>query len=262
MKAVNYLLFIGLSVFMLQSCGEDNEQNQEVIEQEIVDPVAISIEAYIDSVENTDYQVMNSLSYGKEDGSSAMAQVFVDDSSRAVKIAERYTTSKSSSYQSNYFYYKKGEKVATKQYFEEGEGEKAHFVELVTYYTNGKPTLAKRRQAEYEDELEYAEFQKAEPKELKEDNVNDIFNQVGPYSTTFQGFIQSQEDGTLYLIVGEDTPTGYTSALMVQQRVPIINRLLSDQLAYVGKELVVEFETLSDGTGYDFQLLTGIGIKE
>lgn len=253
-------LFAG---FMFFACNQENENPiEEPINTVVEDPLSLSLEAYMDSVDNGNYHTLSSLSYNKEDGSAAEAQLLVDDSSRVVLMAERYITPESSSYQSNFIYFKGGQRVATKEYYEIGDMENGSFIERITYYVDGKPKVAKKREAEYEDELMYQEFQTTDAEFLSDDNINQIFNQEGPYATTFQGFIQSNEDGELYLLVGEDSPTGFTSAIMVQQLTPILKRLKESQMEFIGTPLKVEFENVADGQGYTFQLLTGIGFAE
>ena len=80
-----------------------------------------------------------------------------------------------------------------------------------------------------------------------------VLNQEGEFATTFQGFIS--EEPYLYLIVGEDEPTGYTSSLVVQYVDQTIQKLQMNEKEMIGKGIQVGFETLSGTQGYEYQIL-------
>jgi hypothetical protein len=91
-------------------------------------------------------------------------------------------------------------------------------------------------------------------------NAEDALNQSGEFITTFQGFVETGKD--LFLTVGENKKDGYVSALMVQAIDENIKKLQQTEILMIGKQLTVNFERMTDASGFQFQVLTGIKILD
>lgn len=258
-------IFLAVTLFLsINSCDSEPEVQQSDTwdKNEDYKPNAQQVDAeeYIAKVEADSLMSGNSLYYSREDGSTVEAEVFVNDSSVLVKMIEEYSTNASGSIATKIFYYKNDQKFVSKEFFEEGEGNEAYFVERVTYYSEGKPTVSKIRQASFEDQLSENVFMTVATIDCSDKRAFEVMNQKGEYESTFQGFVHA--DQLLYLIVGEDKKDGYSSTLVVQYITPTINRLLADEKGMLGTLLRVNFEIMKEGKGYEFQALMGVEIIE
>lgn len=85
------------------------------------------------------------------------------------------------------------------------------------------------------------------------DRAMQVLNQEGPFSTTFQGFL---EDGPLtYIVVGGDGKEGYISALAVQFFDDQLGILKNSKKELIGTPLKVEFEKMINNQNFEYQVL-------
>lgn len=268
MKKTGFLLLIALSVtlFSCQDSGpEVVDANDSIETQNTYEPDqrAIAIDQYMEQVDNDpELRVFSSLEYMNGDRQLYEVNAFKDTIDTTFQKLIEYTSAKlTGSLQSNTFYYKEGKKVASRQLAEEGEEDNLHFVERVTYYgEDGEPFVTKERKAEYEEQLEDVAFIAGKTTALLEDRALRALDQSGEFAPLFEGFVEGAE-GELFMIVGENKPNGYTSALLVQSRNGLVDRMYKDPESFKGKQLSVAFskEISSDG---NYQLLYGAALVE
>lgn len=264
MRKIIQIILASILLFSINSCDSEPEVKEpdtwDVNEDHEPNIQQVNAEEYIAKIEADTLKSGNSLYYSREDGATVEAEVFVNDSSVLVKMIEEYTNSNSGSIATNTFYYKDNKKFVSKESYEEGEGDEAHYVERVTYYSDGKASVTKERKAPFEDELSSNVFLIVKTQDCSDIRAFEVMNQKGEYGSTFQGFVHA--DQLLYLIVGEDKKEGYSSTLVVQYITPTINRLLADEKGMLGTPLRVNFEVMKEGKGYEFQALMGVEIIE
>ena len=63
------------------------------------------------------------------------------------------------------------------------------------------------------------------------------------------------------MVVGENKPNGYTSALLVQSRNGLVDRMYKDPESYKGKQLSIAFSKEMSPDG-NYQLLYGVSLVE
>ncbi|MCH2225272.1 MAG: hypothetical protein MK066_10935 [Crocinitomicaceae bacterium] len=249
---IAHLLSVFSLILISVSCSDtNNEENVNLpeINTETSEEMKMAeeFESYIAMLDfNDSLGIANSLFYTKGENESVEVVLFFNDSSELVKVVEKMTLPQSSSVQSNVFYLKEGKKYATKEYMEKVEGDSSYFVELRSYYdSNEKPIVTKKRSAMFEEMLEMESFQTIEPQDCSMDRALRCVNQEEEFATTFQGFVEL-ENGFLFLIVGEDSKEGYSSAMIVQQVTPTIMELRSKEIEMLGTPLIVDFRTVVD----------------
>ena len=261
MKLTQLLFIFSISIILFNSCQNTDEPvitYEETNYQPNEDEVAFEqLIANIDS--NDSLREGRSLAYSREDGASAEVLLFVNEANETVKIVEEYTKGNSPSISSNTFHFDKGIMISSKELFEEGEGEKAHFIERITYYNEKEePIITKQKIAAYEEELDFETFSIVKNTSCSYKRALKALNRTGEYSTTFQGFVT--EDPYLYLIVGENKKDGYYSSLVVQYMTPTIKKLQENEVGMMGTQLEVDNETLNGEQGYVYQILMGVKI--
>ncbi|MCH2229820.1 MAG: hypothetical protein MK105_05705 [Crocinitomicaceae bacterium] len=253
------LIIATLTMVILTGCQGDeaSEENLEntVFKEYVASDFELECEKYAVDIDiDTTLRRGNSLYYSREDGATMEVFISVNAADETTKIIENYSNAGSVSLCSNTFYFKDGKKYISKELFEEGTELTGHFVERISYYDeNEKPVLTKIRKAEYEDQLDFEMFEKIDNYDCSTERALQVLNQEGEFATTFQGFIS--EEPYLYLIVGEDEPTGYTSSLVVQYVDQTIQKLQMNEKEMIGKGIQVGFETLSGTQGYEYQIL-------
>lgn len=263
MIKVQYLLLLPVTFFMFTACGENEEPKNEPVETQNVSTISSEdseqYESYIAALDTMQLSSGTSLDYTRIDGASIQVEVFVDDSSKIVKLVEKYTRPGGGSIESKYFYYKEGKKYVTKEFYEEGEGNELGFVERVTYYNEkGAPKVSKRRKATFEDALVNEMFMMIDKYDCSDKRAYQVLNQEGEFATTFQGFVRDEH--LTYLVVGENKKDGYVSTLVVQQKGPSINKLLQNERSMLGTPLEIDFQKAIGDLGYEFQALLSIKI--
>ena len=202
----------------------------------------------------------NSLYYSREDGATMEVFIHVNEKEEPVKLEEIYSNSGSVSLCSNVFYFKNGKKYISIELFEEGDEVSGHFTERVSYYdVKEAPIKTLVRKAEFEDQLEFEQYVSEKNYDCSAERAWMVLNQEGAFATTFQGFIS--EEPYLYLIVGENKKTGYTSSLVVQYIDQTIQKLQAYEADMIGKGIQVEFETLNGSQGYEYQILLSTRLR-
>lgn len=241
-NTILYLSLIAAPLF-ISSCGNEEVAPDEIVSVENQEPsFGEDYEAFITEVDNGQYGVLNSLSYSDAKNNAVQVTVLVDDSSEMVKLEEKYTTELSNSINTNIFYYKNsGTKYASIQYFEEKDKtDSLYFVEVRSYYdTSGNVVFSKKRTAEYEDYLEMEPFVEINKTSCSDDRAMQVLQQEGDYQTTFQGFVRGEE--AIIFVVGEPKKEGFSSALVVQNFTPTINRLMNNESAMLGTPVAIQF---------------------
>ncbi len=264
---MNRFFYFLLFVIILTSCNtEDSVQqkdNTNVDTKEDLNSVyspskeAQLLDEYVLQIDtNKTWRRGESLFYTKDDGHSNQVAVVIDDSNYIVKIEEEYTLPNSPCVLRNVFYFKNAKMVVSKEYFEKGD----RFVEQVVYYNNEKPFDAKRRDAPYEEELEYVDFYKTTPKKVSYQKAIRLLNAKEEFETNFQEFIE--DEGTLYMIVGENKPNGYYSSIVLQSIPPIIAKLRKDPKGMKGFPLSVTTEKVKVPQGYEYQVLVSVSERK
>ena len=262
-KAGIYSIFVFLTVLGLASCEEKTTplDSDDPIGEYSPNKDEIVYDEYVSGIDMDDsLRTGNSLFYSKGEGQFTEVEFFVNDKNEMVKMIEFYTQ-KSMTIAKNIFYFKDGRKFATKELFEDGEGEELHFVERVSYYgEDEKPIITKKKQAMYEQDLDYESYEVAANYDCDMTRALEILNQEGAFNTTFQGFVK--EDVFLYIIVGGDDPEDYSSSLIVQNVDNTIMKLQKNEVDMIGTPLTINFNTVEDaGEGFEYQILTSASIR-
>lgn len=258
------LIVLGITLFSCQESGQEVVDANDSIETQNAyqpDQSAIETDKFIEQVENNfELREYSSLEYMKGEGDLYEVRAFKDSLDTNYQKLIEYTTSKiSGALQSNIYYFKGGKKVATRKLAEEGTEADVHFVERITYYgQDGSPIVTKERVAVYEEQLASATFVVGKSEPLSEEKALRALDQEGEFAPLFEGFVEGED---LFMVVGENKPDGYTSALLVQTLNGAVGRIYKDPEAFKGKQLLLAFtkESSSDG---DYQLLYGVTVVE
>jgi len=260
---VNKIVILGL-LLVLVSCQNNAENNNN-------DAPAVSentsgmteLERKVDNINTNagDLIVANSLSYQHNDGSTEEVFAYLNLEQQIVKIEEKFKNGKQGDSGVRFFYLEKGKKIMTLERFIDVKNRGGKFRERVSFYDkSGKPFASKERITLYEEDLEKIEFSAINPYDCSIETAENVLNQKGVFSTTFQGFAS---DGPIdYLIVGGPGETGFASALAVQYADQTTNYLKSNQERMVDSPLLVEFEKMMDERKLEFQVLTRVEIKK
>ncbi len=267
MKKTGFILLIALSITFVGCQGENTDvvDVNDTIENENVyepDQRAVGIDQYVEAVDaNPELRIFSSLEYMNGDRQLYEVHAYRDTTdTNFVKLVE-YTSAKlTGTLQSNTFYYKAGKKVASRQLAEQGDDDNLHFVERVTYYDeNETAIITKERTAEYEEQLEDVGFIAGSTNQLSAERAIRALEQTGEFAPLFEGFVEGE--GDLYMVVGENKPNGYTSALLVQSRNGLVDRMYKDPESYKGKQLSIAFSKEMSPDG-NYQLLYGASLIE
>lgn len=258
------ILYLAFVLTLIVSCkgktGSGNESSGEAVEQT---PALVKAESEIEKrISNTDLQenleIVNSLYFTKEDGSSLEVKAFLDKSQAILKVEEKYVDKDRGTYGTNLFYIHNGKKYASKERFEETADGKTYFVERVSFYdVKEKVINTKIRKAEFEEDLDSKIFEQVAMVDCPIKRAMDAINQEGDFETRFQGFVNSGNDN--FITVGK-TADGYISALMMQYKSTLTNKLITNQEQSIGKKLDIEFQKMIDQNGFEFQIL--LSVKE
>ncbi|MCR9171880.1 MAG: hypothetical protein NXI10_05275 [bacterium] len=265
---IKALLILVSAALLWTACSEEtadkhikktkNESTPELTGAE--NKTAGAYDDYMAIVDASDsYFVGSTLFYAKDPQKSGeMYQVYLllDSASNVVRIEEQYTLEKGGSMLRNFHYYKEGDRIASKEIYNEGEGDSELFYERVTYYEDNKPIISKKRSHKYEEYLENEMFQVITPVSLPVDKAERAIARQGEFQTNFLGVTRNA--GLLYIRVGEGTPNGFSSSLVVQQVTPLIQDMINNPKSYEGKRVNVDFQEMPDGQGFTFQALLGL----
>ncbi len=252
-------LSFGLVLIILISCGQKS-QNQidrdEVFSESTpLEQAEFKIEQLISKTETNDkLVVMNSLYFTKSDLSSIEVFAYLDHKNNIVKIEEKYIDASKKYSSTNIYYINKGKKYATKERFSTNKGKNSRYTERVSFYDNKENViLSKSRNAVYEEDLEASSFTNIPFYNCPITRAMNVINQSGEFETKFQGFVINGPDS--YLLVGDSGENGYVSSLMIQFHTALTKKLLNDQEKYFGKKLKVEFQKMTEGSGFEYQIL-------
>ncbi|MBI1837033.1 MAG: hypothetical protein HYR91_07180 [Flavobacteriia bacterium] len=257
-------LFYSLLFLVFVSCTSNKNQESNEISPIQGNPSSIENEAEV-LIAQTDMNEklleVGSLYYTKEDGSSYEINALVNSKKKIVKITEIKVIGKTGQFFKTIFYFKNNKKIVSNEHFEKKIASKSSFIERITYYDkNEKPAISKIREALFEEELDRALFTQINPIDCSVIDAQNALNQEGKFITTFQGFVESGQQ--LFLTIGENTKEGYISALLVQYKDSNIKKLQENEMLMLGKKLRVNFEKMTDQSGFQFQILTGITFIE
>ncbi len=245
------------------SCSS-TEENAEIDTNSTYTPLQNEdeYEKYVAEIDMNDTLMeVGSLSFTKENASEFEVSAFLDGKKKIVKLVQRFVNGQTKEYGTSTFYFKNGKKIVSKERFEDHSNVKPKFVERISYYkTPDQVVSSKFREANFEEELDQMLFMKCKPTNCSSKNAEDALNQRGEFITTFQGFVETGKD--LFLTVGENKKDGYISALMVQAIDENIKKLQNTEILMIGKQLTVNFERMTDASGFQFQVLTGIKILD
>lgn len=200
--------------------------------------------------------VASSLNYQKSDGEGIEVHGLMDRDNKIHIIEEVYSEGNGKSHGTRYYYLNQnGKPFVTQELIDEIVGEQATFVDRVSYYdASGKVVKTKERRAPYQDNIDQVQYKPVGLKGISIDRAWRALNSKHEFATTFQGFVQ--EDVMSYLIVGENKPDGYTSALRLDYKDQLINVLYSNPDAYLGEPVEVNFQVHED-RGLTFQIYAG-----
>lgn len=210
---------------------------------------------------NQDLALLQSLAYNDNLGSQTQAIAYLDKNQNEVKIEENYSDAKSGNYGTKTFYIENGKKFASKEVYFDNQRKKPMFIESVSFYDNsGKVIYTKERSSDFEVDLEQIPFQPAKLRDLSIDRTMRIINMEGEFETTFQGFV---EDANLkYVLVGDDSPEGFVTSLVVQFEDATIKKLMNNEKEMLGTPLDVQYQAAMDENEMKFQILLSLKIKD
>ena len=255
------IFYVSLIFTILVSCsskteklGHSNGHNSFTNKEKNESEIEIRI-ADTDLQEKLD--VMNSLYFTKEDGSSFEVKGFLDKKGAVLKVEEKFLDGKTGEYGTVLFYVFKGKKYASKERFEDKKGSKPTFIERISFYDqNEKVVSTKTRKAFYEEDLDAQPFETIDFYDCSIQKAMNALNQEGEFETRFQGYILNGSSS--FLTVGESKPNGYISALMVQYNNSTTEKLRKNQEISVGKKLNLNFQKVTDENGFEFQVLMSV----
>lgn len=200
--------------------------------------------------------IASSLNYQKSDGEGIEVHGLMDRDNKIHIIEEVYSEGNGKSHGTRYYYLNQnGRPFVTRELIDEIVGEQATFVDRVSYYdAMGKVVKTKERRAQYQDDIDQVQYKPVGLKGISIDRAWRALNSKKEFETTFQGFVQ--QDVMSYLIVGENKPDGYTSALRLDYKDQLIQVLYSNPDAYLGEPVEVNFQVHED-RGLTFQIYAG-----
>lgn len=260
---MKYLFSLLLLLGLISSCG--NQDGEKTIEngQKEAPKENLEVEQYINDLElaKDSLDAVNSLSYSNAEFEMVEVTAHLNAKQEVVRVLEKHMNSETGQGGSLIFYLKDGKKIASRESKEiRKEGTAPYYLDIVTYYDkNEKALSSKSRTAEFEEQLDYEAYSKAELTTHSMDNALDVLNQKGPYETTFQGFVESGPFS--FLIVGGTGENAYTSPLTIQQNNKTLVELKIKGKELLGKPLNVYFEKMIDASGYEVQVLLDVSFK-
>jgi hypothetical protein len=250
-------------LLILVSCQNTDEKPTKNTPVSAQNPKLVEIQNLVDRI-NSDAEeltVANSLFYQHNDKSTEEVFAYLNNKQQIVKIEEKYKNGKTGNSGVRFFYFDAGKKILSEERFIDALKSKGKFRERISFYDeNGKPFYTKQRVTQFEEGLEKIEFNSVKLYDCSTETAQNVLNQKGIFSTTFQGFAT---DGPIdYLIVGGPGESGYASALAVQFSDGQINYLKANQERMIDSPLTVEFEKMMDQHKLEFQVLKSVQIDK
>jgi hypothetical protein len=265
MKLIN-LSSTFIASLILFACNSSDENLTKVIPKEEIKIVEkISDEekfmqkmASIDSIQ--ELNIMNSLSFNNNEGSTIEATAYFDKNGAEVKILELFNDSKTGNQSTTTFYIANGKKFASRQILFDNTTKPTKFIERISFYdSTQKVQFTKERSAEYEELLNDVTFSPAKLFDCNIDRAMRALNEQGEFETTFQGFVTTKDLD--YILVGANNEEGFVSSLAIILPDETINTLKSNERKYIGTPLEVEFQNKVNGNGASYQALMRIRMK-
>ena len=256
-------LSFSIIITLLVSCGQ-NTNNQlnnkgDIVTGTATEQAEFKIEKMISETElNDKLVVMNSLYFTKSDLSSIEVFAYLDKQNNILKIEEKFVDVAKNQSSTNTYYIHKNKKYATKERYSSGKAKNSKYTERVSFYDNNeKVILSKSRSTIFEEDLEANNFINIPFYDCPITRAMNVINQVGEFETKFQGFVINGPDS--YLLVGESGDNGYVSSLMIQFHTALTKKLLNNQEKFLGTKLKVEYQKMTEGSGFEYQILLSSG---
>jgi hypothetical protein len=253
-----------LLVILLNSCATDEqtspENNQEQVINQALFNGQLEYTAKMDAIDaNEQLKKLNSLSFTNNAKSTAEAIAFLDEKDSEVKIIEKFNDAVTGNYGSKTFYIEKGKVFCAKEVYFDAQISTPSFVERITYFQKNSQVKASiERYAAYEEELDQSPFKLTAKKNISINRALSILNHTGDFETTFQGFLT--HNNMDFILVGKNTPDGFTSALSIQSQNATVIYLQKNERKMVGTLLDVSHSFIVDGSGMTFQVLNDVTI--
>lgn len=248
-------------IFIVAACSENDGKTDKPTTEKVVKTFKDEKEMdeyVLELIALTDASglVASSLNYQKSDGEGIEVHGLMDRDNKIHIVEEVYSEGNGKTHGTRYYYLNRnGKPFVTHELIDEIVGEQATFVDRVSYYdVSGKVVKTKERRAPYQDEIEQVSYKPVGLKAISIDRAWRALNSKQEFETTFQGFVQ--QDVMSYLIVGENKPDGYTSALRLDYKDQLIQVLYSNPDMYMGEPVEVNFQVHED-RGLTFQIYAG-----
>lgn len=253
-----------LIVVLLNSCASDEQTSTENNQEQAMNQALFNGQqeytAKMEAIDaNEQLKKLNSLSFTNNAKSTAEAIAFLDEKDTEVKIIEKFNDALTGNYGSKTFYIEKGKVFCAKEVYFDAQISTPSFVERITYFKKNNQVKASiERYAAYEEELEQAPFKLTAKKKISIDRALSLLNHTGEFETTFQGFLN--HNNMDFILVGKNTPDGFTSALSIQTQDATVHYLQKNERKMIGCMLDVSHNFIVDGSGMTFQVLNEISI--
>jgi hypothetical protein len=266
---ITSLITLFSAALLWTACSESKPEVKETKNEQPPKEVTVEddgrggeFEDYMALVDISDSLIKaNTLYYAKPSGEAYQVYLKLDDESNLVRMEEQYTKSGNGSILRTFYYYRDGDKIATREIFNEGIGEAEMFNERVSYYDEDqKPIISKVRTTRFEEYLQNETFRIIDPVDCSDERAKQALARDGEFSTNFVGVISQEQIN--YIIVGEGVEGGFTTSLVVQQLTPLVTQLLSSPDSFKGEPMDIEFQEVPDGQGFTFQSLISLKRSE
>jgi hypothetical protein len=256
-KYIFPLLLIGLA-----SCGSDNSTEKSPEEKK-------SIVKHFKNEAEMDQQVLqlkkitessdliaNSLHYEKGDGQMMEVIGYLDTTNVLQILEEQFSEGNGKTNGTRFYFLNNGKPFVIQELIDQVNGSnEAVFIDRISYYdAKGKIIKTKQRSASFQDDVNGMKYKPAPLHPLNADRAMNVLNSQKEFATTFQGFVN--QDMFSYIILGEDDPNGFTTALRLDYKDQLVNILASDPEKYMGAHVKVNFEVHTD-RGFEFQVYAG-----
>lgn len=211
----------------------------------------------IDSIVEKAGLIASSLSFARgETGESIQVDGHMDTTNTILRLEEFFNDGNGKNSGRRQYYLNNGKPFLIREEFDDVSGTKPQFVDRITYYNAaGKALKTKERRADYQDLIEGLSYKPVPLVSTSMARAMRVMNQEGEFQTTFQGFTHA--DVLSYLIVGENKPDGFHSALRLDYKDPMIVALSANEDSYMGTLLRVQYMKEQDSNGFEYQVYAG-----
>ncbi len=250
---------LGLISLIFSACSSNNEDGEGENEKKIGKlKNEGDFEDKVAAIENnSNWKIMNSLAYNNNAGSREEVIAYLNETDEAVKLEEIFFDAPTGDYGTRIFYVDGGKKFASKEVFFDNQKKIPQFIERITFYDKKQaPVYTRERSTALEEDLSKQIFEQKTPVGLSIDRAMEIINKQGSFETTFQGFVEN--GGLTYILVGENTPDGFASSLVVQYESKDVLKLQKNERGMIGIPIEVQHQTMLDEQGLKFQILLNL----